>query len=95
MGPTETSLLKLLIPLGAIVTTILWLIIGWRAMRAHEKLAAEAQAARGTFDKLQKDLEKVTVIAKELERSVQRLSSRPNPVLEGPRQPAPSLETKG
>jgi len=29
-----------LIAVGGVITTILWLVIGWRAMRAHERIAA-------------------------------------------------------
>lgn len=27
----------------AVATTILWLVIGWRAMRAHERIAASLE----------------------------------------------------
>lgn len=29
--------------LFAVVTTILWLVIGWRAMRAHERIATSLE----------------------------------------------------
>ncbi len=28
---------------GAVLVGLLWLVIGWRAMRAHERLAAQAE----------------------------------------------------
>jgi uncharacterized membrane protein len=36
---TTGGLLAILGVLAAFVTTVFWLVIGWRAMRAHEKIA--------------------------------------------------------
>jgi len=33
------NMLPILIGLWAVISTILWLVIGWRAMKAHEKIA--------------------------------------------------------
>lgn len=38
MGPGISELAALTFLIG-IITTVLWLVIGWRAMRAHEKMA--------------------------------------------------------
>ncbi len=38
MGPGLSDLAALTFLIG-IITTVLWLVIGWRAMRAHEKIA--------------------------------------------------------
>ncbi len=38
MGPGIGGLATFMFLIG-IVTSILWLVIGWRAMRAHEKIA--------------------------------------------------------
>lgn len=39
-GPSGAfSLLAFLTVLFGIVTTIFWMVVGWRAMRAHERLA--------------------------------------------------------
>ncbi len=35
-GPTALVVLTSIL---AIVTTIFWMIVGWRAMRAHERIA--------------------------------------------------------
>lgn len=32
--------------LWAVAVSIFWMVVGWRAMRAHEALAAEARALR-------------------------------------------------
>lgn len=34
-----SALLIVLSSVFAVITTILWLVIGWRAMRAHERIA--------------------------------------------------------
>jgi len=33
----------LLVMAGGLITTIFWMVVGWRAMRAHERLADAAQ----------------------------------------------------
>ncbi|YCM45649.1 hypothetical protein V2O64_06410 [Verrucomicrobiaceae bacterium 227] len=38
--------------LFGIVVTIVWLVVGWRAMKAHETLAAEARRANDRMDRL-------------------------------------------
>ncbi len=35
--------LALLIGIWSIIMTILWLVIGWRAMTAHERIAAAVE----------------------------------------------------
>lgn len=35
-----------------LVVTVLWLVIGWRAMKAHEKLADQAQRANDRLRQL-------------------------------------------
>jgi uncharacterized membrane protein len=32
----------------ALVTTVFWLVVGWRAMRAHEEIAAALRERRGS-----------------------------------------------
>ena len=36
---SSTGLMAFLGILIAIVTTVFWMVVGWRAMRAHERLA--------------------------------------------------------
>jgi len=36
------ELLALVVAIFGIVTTIIWIVIGWRAMRAHERIADTA-----------------------------------------------------
>lgn len=40
--PPHMEFFAVLLALFGIVTTILWIIIGWRAMRAHERIADAA-----------------------------------------------------
>jgi hypothetical protein len=40
------ALLSILTGIFALATAILWLVIGWRAMRAHEELASQIALMR-------------------------------------------------
>jgi hypothetical protein len=40
MSRFETELVTFLTVIAGTVVTIFWMVVGWRAMRAHEKLAA-------------------------------------------------------
>jgi hypothetical protein len=37
------GVLVFLVPLAGIVVTIFWMVVAWRAMRAHERLASAAE----------------------------------------------------
>lgn len=48
-GNTEgADVLAVFVMIAAVVTTIFWMVVGWRAMIAHEKIAAAAQTALAT-----------------------------------------------
>lgn len=49
---SEGSAIFVLAGLGAIVSAVFWMVVGWRAMRAHEKMADAAVeiARRGVVD---------------------------------------------
>jgi uncharacterized membrane protein len=53
------EVLAMLAVLFGIITTIFWMVVGWRAMRAHERLADAAESAARTA--------RETVIAKRQE----------------------------
>ncbi|MCY2961916.1 MAG: hypothetical protein NTY35_17300 [Planctomycetota bacterium] len=38
-GSGAGALLAIVTTIAAIVTTVFWMIVGWRAMRAHERIA--------------------------------------------------------
>lgn len=44
--PSGPTVLVLLTSILAVVTTIFWMIVGWRAMRAHERIAQALDAKR-------------------------------------------------
>jgi hypothetical protein len=46
MDNTGTGILLVIGALWTLIITILWLRIGWRAMRAHERLAASLDEIR-------------------------------------------------
>ncbi len=44
-GNNGADAMVVLATLAAIATTIFWMVVGWRAMRAHERLAAASEQA--------------------------------------------------
>ena len=48
------ALLTILAGLFTLIVTILWLVIGWRAMKAHEDLATNAALIRKQLLELSK-----------------------------------------
>jgi uncharacterized membrane protein len=38
--------LMILATIGGLITTVFWMVVGWRAMRAHERLADAAKRMR-------------------------------------------------
>lgn len=38
--------LTILAMIGGLITTIFWMVVGWRAMRAHERLANAVEHIR-------------------------------------------------
>jgi hypothetical protein len=46
-----SSVLPIIALFATIIVTVLWIVIGWRAMRAHERLADAVESiARGRGD---------------------------------------------
>lgn len=45
------TLFAIMAVLWGIAVTILWLVIGWRAMRAHERIAAAVEGSPGLFQR--------------------------------------------
>lgn len=49
MNPTinfpgsDAAVLAIVLGLVGVVVTLFWMVVGWRAMKAHEKLAAAAE----------------------------------------------------
>ena len=41
------ALLAVLTSIVSLVTTIFWIVVGWRAMRAHEEIAVLLRERRG------------------------------------------------
>jgi uncharacterized membrane protein len=40
----------------SIVTTIFWMVVGWRAMRAHERMSEDLQVAMRAHERMADDL---------------------------------------
>ena len=40
---SDAAVLAILLGLFGIVVSIFWMVVGWRAMKAHEKLSAAAE----------------------------------------------------
>lgn len=43
------EVLAILAMTGGLITTIFWMVVGWRAMRAHERLARAAERMRNDY----------------------------------------------
>jgi uncharacterized membrane protein len=43
----SNAFLASLIALGGLLLTVFWMVVGWRAMRAHERLARAAEELAG------------------------------------------------
>lgn len=59
---TDFGIYAALVILGSIFTAIFWMVVGWRAMRAHEKIA----------DCLSTDLHEKAMLARLSQRSERR-----------------------
>jgi uncharacterized membrane protein len=46
-GTAPFAALAVLTSIVGLLTTIFWLVVGWRAMRAHEEIAALLRERRG------------------------------------------------
>ena len=46
------TIFPFLIGAFGLVTTIIWLVIGWRAMKAHESLAESSERIRSELKKI-------------------------------------------
>ena len=45
------TLLPVVAMLWGVAVTVLWLVIGWRAMRAHERIAAAVEDSPGLLQR--------------------------------------------
>lgn len=46
--------------LASIVTVIFWMVVGWRAMRAHEDLSYETQRIAKSIQEISQSLRKMS-----------------------------------
>lgn len=47
-GSAFFAFLSTLTAVVSLLTVVFWLVVGWRAMRAHEDIAASLRARRGS-----------------------------------------------